>query len=232
MCEVCRASHFKWPLSIKQCARARSTKFREVVRPQTRNLCGIVGALHGFKSFGIDEQARVIVNLPLHRIKFSQCYCNLQSCWHRMKTRAVCDDDIDAAALLILEDRRLWRETHGHETHARDLSIIQEAGESLAVEPGRADDFKWRVRAASDRKIRRLKQADAGIERGCVEAAHVRRGIDPSEIRRVVPHPTPPAFHLDDAKVTPYLSFFVIESCQLADGHTMPHGDSVISGER
>jgi hypothetical protein len=60
--------------------------------------------------------------------------------------------------------RRSGREVDGHKSHAWQQAGIQGAREDSAIDPGRAEQLKWRVGAATDGDVAGLNEADAGVE--------------------------------------------------------------------
>src|SRR5205085_738681 len=110
--------------------------------------------------------ARVVFDLPVLRIKPAQGDGDFKPGAHGPKARAIRDDDVDAAALLVFEDGGARREAEGYEAHARESAAVEVRGELPAVHPRRAEQLEGGVRPAPDRDVGRLKQADARVERG------------------------------------------------------------------
>ena len=82
---------------------------------------------------------------------------------------------------------------------------------------------------------RRLDDAEAGIEAGRGEAAHVRRGVDPRQAGVVVPHRAFPAAERDDFEIdaeVPKKLLVVVHLCELADRHAVLDHDVVVRDER
>src|SRR6185437_9067791 len=113
-----------------------------------------------------------------------------------------------------------------------DLTRVQVSRHPLPIEPGRADQLEWRVRATSHGNVSCLKQANARIQSGFSEAAHVRRGIDPSEVSGIEPHRSPPTLHTNDAQIGADLSLLVVKTREFTNRHAMTHGNHVVGRER
>jgi len=75
----------------------------------------------------------------------TQRHRHLNARRQRPKRSAIGDDDVHAAALLVLEHRRARREANWHKTHARNAALIEIIRQLVAVNPRRADEFKRRV---------------------------------------------------------------------------------------
>ncbi len=120
---------------------------------------------------------------------------------------------------------------HGRESDARQPARRKIRREASAVDPRRAENLEGRGRPAADGDVRRLEQADAGIESGRVERAHVGRGVHPLEPRLVVPQAAVPAPHPDDGQIRSDPAPGVEEPGQLAERHARPNRNRVVGRE-
>src|SRR5437588_11876662 len=132
--------------AVKQRLGARATELFEPRLPRARYVFRVVRAPHTLKCVGVDEQARIVVNLPVLRVEAAERDRYLKPGADGPEARAVCDGDVDAAALLALEDGGARREAHGHEAHARQSPPVKIRGKLPPVEPRRADKPERRVR--------------------------------------------------------------------------------------
>src|ERR1041384_534456 len=200
-----------YPWLIKQYLGARSTKLLQPRVPRINNLLRALTPLHPLERVRIHEQPQILIHLPIVRIQLPQRQCHFDSSEQRSKQRAISDDDVHAATLLIFEDRRVRCESQRHKPHTGNATLVQILSESISLNPRRAHNFERRVRATTNRNIRRLKQTHTRIECRFSKAAHVWRRIHPREVSLVKPHRSPPALHLDHAQICADVSLAVEE---------------------
>src|SRR5947209_19718363 len=105
--------------AVEQHTRARTTELVEPRLPGARDLFRVVRATDALFGVGVCEQTYVVVNLPVLRVEASERDRHLKPRADWTEDGAVCDDDVDAAALHVFENGRARREAHGHEAHAR-----------------------------------------------------------------------------------------------------------------
>src|SRR5437764_15401461 len=96
--------------AVEKHARARAPKLVEARLPRARDLFRVVRAADALFGVGVCEQAYVVVNLPVLRVEASERDRHLKPRADWTEDGAVCDDDVDAAALHVFEDRRARRE--------------------------------------------------------------------------------------------------------------------------
>src|SRR5215471_15659090 len=157
-----------------------------------------------------------------------QRYGDLDSSQHRLKASTVGNDDVDAVAFFVFENRGRGGESEGNKAHTGQLAIVQITSEFRAVKPWRANHLEWRVGAAPDREIRGFQQTDAGIQRRFSKTAHVWRRIDPGQAGTVKPHRALPVLDFDYPNVGAQMTLLVEEASQFSDGHSMSYWNRVI----
>src|SRR5437773_573979 len=96
--DMCERS-MSWS-SLRPPATALAFKVFQLHLPCVRNVSRRISAFQSLQSVGIDQQAKVAINLPLRRVQLVQCHSNFQPAQHRAKPAAIGDDDVDAATLL------------------------------------------------------------------------------------------------------------------------------------
>jgi hypothetical protein len=201
---------------------------------------GLIGALdfgdslpglQCVQSRGVAEQSQVRVGLPGRRVIEPQLACDSEARCQRLETRTIINGDSNSAAGFAHEPAGVRCELDGVECHAGQFQRGQAMCELLAVNPRRSEHFKRCGRAATDRKIRRLEQSDAGVQQRFGKTAHIRRRVDPGQARVIEELRALPAMHLYDLQIEVELEFGLQHQCDFANGHAMANGDSVKADE-
>ncbi len=202
------------------------------VAPLFGDAAGIFARRQRIEARLVDHQRVQPVELVLAGVKLFESGRNLDSQFRRIQRIAIGDEDVYAAAFFSCIGGTCWREVDRDKAHACDFAGIQRAGQGCGVDPGRAEQFKGRVRSPSYRNVGSFDHADARIKRGFREAAHVRRGIDPKLASGIEPVAAHPALQGNDCELRAEVVVRIEKASQLTDGHAVAHGSLFIGDKR
>ena len=91
-------------LFVKQKSQPARFKCGEIIFPRLSNIFGSVAALYHIEDILIYKQPRVLVGLPIVRVKFSQGGGDFETGPNGIIDIAVRDDDIYPADVLVLKN--------------------------------------------------------------------------------------------------------------------------------
>ena len=180
----------------------------------------------------ISEQAQVGVDFPGVRVGSREVSRDLESDPQRVENFTIGDGQSNAATRLAGKLARIRRESNGFERYTGQGGAVQIRGQRRAVDPGRTDNFKWRVGATPNRHIGRLEQAYTGIQDGLGKAADVWRWVDPWEFSCVEIFATLPALQLNNLQGDIDGHFRFEKASELAHGHTVTNRETMKADKR
>jgi hypothetical protein len=118
-------------------------------------------------------------------------------------------------------------EPHRLEADPGKVAAAQRVDQRVRLDPGRADQLEGRVGPAADRDVRRLQQADAGVEESLRHRTDVRRGIHPRQPGLVEPAAAIPSGQRHDRQVDGDPSLGGRHARELADREARADRDRV-----
>src|SRR5271157_2716354 len=134
---------------IEQILRTHPLEFLDILLPVVPDARGTFSAAEGFHDLVAPYQMQRAVQFEILRRKPKESCEEFHSHFRGLQRLTVDQHDLHTVANLAGENIGERLEIHGHKTHSLNLLAVQIRGQRSGVDPGSADHFKGRIRAAA-----------------------------------------------------------------------------------
>ncbi len=215
---------------VEQVAGSALFEVREFVAPEYADFRGRLAGEDGFEGGLMVQEDLDFFGVPF-RVEFAEEGGEVEARVQGTEGVGAGEFEADAGAGLAGEDAGVRGEAGGGKANAGEFQGVEAVRERFAVETWGAEMTERGGGAAADAELGEFKQADAGVEEGGLEAAHVRGRVDPWQAGVVDSAFAIPVRDGNDGEIEVELAFVAEEPGEFSDRHAVLDGDGMEGGE-